>query len=354
MAASLGTVRSTVYDMDTGKSWAGPDLPHAANHIAGCVSPKGVLHVTGGYLQDGKEGLSCTWRVQLEGDKASDMHYSWDLESDTSEFVQEKSMPFRRGGHGCAFIDSNMYCVGGGQDQMGPFESSLMIYNSETKTWSLGPECPTKRDHVYATVVCPTQARMKRTAHRFTGQLLAIGGRTTRDHVAKLKLGVGHFEATGANEVYNPATKLWTKRAALPYPRAATHVLEYHRRLGQPPNVLAIGGEVHDHFSGHTLGMMEEYDAATDLWYCWPPLKHSYFGGGVGIDTRGMLHVVGGGEAFAISASRRVQVVDLPSAPLPVPCMYEPVLVQFWNSTMNKVLSYPYHFERESPQLLLV
>lgn len=65
----------------------------------------------------------------------------------------------------------------------------------------------------------------------------------------------------------------------------------------------------------------------------------------MGIDRDGRLHIVGGAEGFAISATRRVQVVDLPAAPLPVPCMYEPVMVQFWNKTPNRALPYPYHFD---------
>jgi hypothetical protein len=51
----------------------------------------------------------------------------------------------------------------------------------------------------------------------------------------------------------------------------------------------------------------------------------------------GKLHIVGGGEWFGLSATRRLVIVDLNKAPPPRSCFYDetPIFDQ-WNRTVTK------------------
>ena len=87
-------------------------------------------------------------------------------------------------------------------------------------------------------------------------------------------------------------------------------------------NVLLAGGERHYHQSGAALDTLQEFDPARGVFFCHPSLPYPVFGGVAGFHE-GKLHVVGGAEWWFVSGTRRVQVFDVESAPLPTPCVYQ-------------------------------
>ena len=94
------------------------------------------------------------------------------------------------------------------------------------------------------------------------------------------------------------------------------------QRRGGRQNVLLAGGERHYHDSGLALDTLQEFDTARGVFFCHPSLPYPAFGGAAGF-YEGKLHVVGGAEWWFVSGTRRVQVFDVGSAPLPTPCVYQ-------------------------------
>ena len=112
---------------------------------------------------------------------------------------------------------------------------------------------------------------------------------------------------------------------ASPYHRALP-LRTTKMRVGDQPirplSVLLAGGEQFSHDSGQALRVIQEFDVSRGVFYCHRELPHPVYGGVAGVHN-GKLHLVGGGDWWFISGTRRVQVFDVASAPVPEPCAYQ-------------------------------
>jgi len=123
--------------------------------------------------------------------------------------------------------------VGGYLDPWRP-SSSLLIYDSKTDTWTVGPDMPTARGAL--------------TAQFLDGKMYALGG-----------FGGGTLSV---NEVYDPKTNTWETKSKMPTPREhlASAVLD--------DQLYVIGGR-----GGQlNLNHNERYDHQTDSWETLEPL----------------------------------------------------------------------------------
>ena len=197
------------------------------------------------------------------------------------------------------------------------------------------------------------------------GKVWVMGGRVAIDENDQTSNEETRYTVTAVNEAFDIETKTWTKHAPLPLPRADLALTSYARESLGRTTTIAVGGQS---LLGFSYKVVEEYDPQQDVWYCWPPLAANFYAGGIGFapdqryafepfvgcpvslhghvlnhvyDIVGRLHVVAGGEAYGLAASRSVQVIDTSSIILPVPCAYEPVLINPWNETAKQSLPFP-------------
>ncbi|KAL7545229.1 hypothetical protein ACHAWF_008575 [Thalassiosira exigua] len=324
--AALGHGIVTIYDMKDMSTRFGPRLPYRANHITCAKAPDGVtLHVTGGFNQDAEdksEGAHCH-------------HYTLNTSLDDDTWQKKEDMPLCRGAHGCEYLsDGRMYCVGGGIGQYGPFRGDLMIYAPSKDYWEMGPPMPTPRDHIYETVVAIKEGT----------QLYVAGGRTEFRDLQPDDANPKSWGNTNVVEIYDINTRVWVQKRNLLNVRPAIGVVPYYRNgpaEDEEPNLLLVGGENFQVFSGFAYRIVEEYHVESDLYYCLMPLTWPYYGGALGVHN-GKLHIVGGAEWMGLSATRRVQVYDLEKAPPPRQCFYEPrPIFDQWDRSWNKAKPYP-------------
>jgi len=165
-----------VFDPAKGTYSRAVDTPVALDHAA-AVAYRGDVYVVGG--DSNGEASGGLWR------------YS----PDRGEWETLPSMPTPRAGHAAGVIGDRLYVVGGTTDSAfgDPEEAalnSLEIYDFESGEWSRGPDMPTARHHLDATVL--------------DGQLYAIGGRAPGDF------------SLDAVERFDPEESVWERLAPLP------------------------------------------------------------------------------------------------------------------------------------------
>ncbi len=114
-------------------------------------------------------------------------------------------------------------------------------------------------------------------AAEIDGRIYAVGG-VARDGRPN----------SSANEVYDPASDRWTKRAPLPTPRDHLAVMAWQKRL------YAIGGRIGGNYA-RNLADSEVYDPATDRWERRRPMPTAR-SGIAGVALGGRLFVFGGEE----------------------------------------------------------
>ncbi|HLM59400.1 MAG TPA: kelch repeat-containing protein, partial [Pyrinomonadaceae bacterium] len=101
-------------------------------------------------------------------------------------------MPTPRSGGGSAVINGRIYVAGGRP----PGSSAIEVYDPATDKWEKLPNLPTQRNHLAIVAV--------------NGKIIVAGGRTVPGAMA---------ERVNVVEIYDPATRRWTKGAPLPAPR---------------------------------------------------------------------------------------------------------------------------------------
>jgi len=105
------------------------------------------------------------------------------------------------------------------------------------------------------------QARSGLGVAAVNGKIYAIGGVISSGFVpsspgSAVYAGKTSVDVTGANEEYDPATDMWTYKAAMPTPRAVFAIAVYQNKI------YCIGGKTSDDYTG----VNEAYDPATDTW----------------------------------------------------------------------------------------
>ncbi|MDC4224337.1 MAG: hypothetical protein MPW15_08955 [Candidatus Manganitrophus sp.] len=181
----------------------------------------GKIYLIGGFA---KEGV--TTRVEM-------------YDPATDRWTSRASMPVALHHAGAAVLNGKLYVVGGleGGRSWKP-SSGLWEYDPRTDQWSAKREMPTARGALGVGVS--------------EGKLYAVGG-----------LGATRpFELlgnTGANEVYDPATDQWEKKAPLPTPRDHLTVAVVNGKIH------AIGGRFNSDYS-ENLALHHIYDPAANRW----------------------------------------------------------------------------------------
>ncbi len=163
-------------------------------------------------------------------------------------------MPGARTEHAVVGRGANLYAIGG----ISRYLDAAEVYNSSTDTWKTCPGLPTPRSGLAA-------------GRTITGgKIYAVGG-------------VNKNGDLDVNEEYNPATRIWQSRAAMPSKR------KYPAAAFADGRLLVIGGMV----SGTPLGTVEAYNPAADTWATLPQMPTARFMA-TAVNINGSIYVSGG------------------------------------------------------------
>jgi N-acetylneuraminic acid mutarotase len=222
-----------VYDPATSRWSLGPSLPQPIHHIM-VAAVDGKLYVMGGEVEGASTGRPPVFVAN-----------TWVHDPAVGGWVSRASMPTARSGGGAAVIDGRIYVAGGRP----PGGSAFEVYDPATDQWERLPDLPTQRNHLAMAAV--------------NGRIIVAGGRFQPGAMA---------ERTDVVEIYDPATRRWTRGAPLPAPRGgitgAVHA----------GCIFVFGGEGEP---SHVLGLTPTtygYDPQADRWTRLPDLPIAVHG----------------------------------------------------------------------------
>lgn len=222
-----------VYDPAANRWTLGPSLPQPIHHTH-AAAVGGKLYVIGGEIDGGSTGKSPVFVAQ-----------TWVHDPAVGGWVQRAPMPTPRSGGGKAVIDGKIYVAGGRP----PGGSAFEVYDPATDTWEKLPDLPTQRNHLAMTAL--------------NGKIYVAGGRTGPGAMA---------ERVDVVEIYDPATRRWTRGAPLPAPRGGI------TGAAQAGCMFVFGGEGEP---THVLGLTPTaygYDPRVDRWTRLPDLPIAVHG----------------------------------------------------------------------------
>jgi hypothetical protein len=232
-----------VYDPATWRWSLGPSLPQPIHHIM-TAAVDGKLYVIGGEIEGASSGRPPVFVAQ-----------TWVHDPAVGGWVERAPIPTARSGGGAAVIDGKIYVAGGRP----PGGSAFEVYDPATDQWERLPDLPTQRNHLAMAAV--------------NGRIIVAGGR----------FGPGAMsERTDIVEIYDPATRSWTRGAPLPMAvggiTSAVHA----------GCMFVFGGEGE---MSHVLGLTPTtyaYDPGADRWTQLPdlPIPNHGLKGSAVIDGR--------------------------------------------------------------------
>ncbi len=255
---------------DSAKSvWSlGPRLPQPIHHTM-VAAVGGKIYVMGGEY----DGAS-TGRPEIF------VNHVWVHDPAVGGWVQRAPMPTPRSGGGKAVVDGKIYVAGGRP----PGGSAFEVYDPATNKWEKLPDLPTQRNHLAMVAI--------------NGKIIVAGGRTGPGAMAP------RVEVV---EIYDPATRQWTKGAPMPAPRggitgaALAGCMFVFGGEGDPKHVLGL--------TPNTYG----YDPRTDRWTTLPNLPIAVHGlkGSAVIDGR--IFLPGGGITLGGNSGTNAMQVYRPT-----------------------------------------
>lgn len=223
-------------------------------------------------------------------------------------------------------LDGKLYAIGGYVDGWGPSDD-LLEYDPAADRWQKLPPMPTARGALAAAVidgkihavsgVGPVRGERKNSpAHEVYDRATRQWTKrapipTPRDHLAVAALGGKLYAIAGRvdgsygrnladNEAYDPKTDRWEKKAPIPTARSGIAAAVLNGRI------IVVGGEG----TGGTFKEVEAYDPAADRWTALAPLPSPRHGlGAVAIGSR--LHVIAGGPTPGGSSSTTHEILQL-------------------------------------------
>jgi N-acetylneuraminic acid mutarotase len=169
---------------------------------------------------------------------------------------------------GIAVYHGKIYCIGGPANN---------VYDPATDTWEAKKTMPTQRHFLCANVV--------------DGKIYLIGGRTmekatdTGDYWLP---GLVTYNVSDVNEVYDPATNAWTRKASLPNPVASYASAVVNNKI------YIISGCTS---SGNITDLVQVYDPQTDNWSLATPIPNpveNAAAGAVISTASSAIYVIGG------------------------------------------------------------
>jgi N-acetylneuraminic acid mutarotase len=257
-----------IYDAATGRWSLGPRLPGPLHHtVAAAVD--GKLYVLGGEV----DGASSGRPPRFVAD-------TWVHDPAVGGWVARAPMPTPRGGGGKAVLDGKIYVAGGRP----PGGSAFEVYDPATDTWEKLPDLPTQRNHLAMAAV--------------NGKIYVVGGR--------FGPGAG-AERTDVVEIYDPATRSWTRGAPLPAPRGGITGAVHAGCL------FVFGGEGEP---THVLGLTPStyaYDPRADRWTRLPDLPIAVHGLKGSAVIGGRIFLPGGGITLGGNSGTNAMQVYRPT-----------------------------------------
>ncbi|WP_082662908.1 Kelch repeat-containing protein [Sphingopyxis sp. HIX] len=169
-----------IYDPAASRWSLGPRLPQPIHHTM-VAAVGGKLYVIGGELDGASSGRPEIFVAHV-----------WEHDPAVGGWVQRASMPTARSGGGKAVVGGKIYVAGGRPPGGHAFEA----YDPATNSWEKLPDLPTQRNHLAMVAI--------------DGKIIVAGGRTGPGAMA---------ERVDVVEIYDPATRRWSKGAPLPAPR---------------------------------------------------------------------------------------------------------------------------------------
>jgi N-acetylneuraminic acid mutarotase len=257
-----------IYDPGTGRWSLGPALPQPIHHTH-VAAVGGRIYVLGGEIEGASTGRPEAFVANV-----------WMHDPAVGGWVARSPMPTARGGGGKAVIDGKIYVVGGRP----PGGSAFEVYDPVTDTWEKLPDMPTQRNHL-ATVA-------------LNGRIIVAGGRTGPGAMA---------ERVDVVEIYDPATRRWTRGTPLPAPRGGITGAAYAGCM------FVFGGEGEP---GHVLGLTPTaygYDPRNDGWTRLPDLPIAVHGLKGSAVIGGRIFLPGGGITLGGNSGTNAMQVYRPA-----------------------------------------
>src|SRR5688500_1317585 len=257
-----------IYDPATSRWSLGPRLPQPIHHIM-VKAVAGRLYVIGGEI----DGAS-TGRPEIF------VNHVWMHDPAVGGWVQRAPMPTPRSGGGAAVIDGKIYVAGGRP----PGGSAFEVYDPATDKWEKLPDLPTQRNHLAMVAL--------------NGRIIVAGGRFEAGAMA---------ERTAAVEIYDPATRSWTKGAPLPAPLGGI------TGAAHAGCMFVFGGEGE---RTHVLGLTPTtyaYDPRADRWTRLPDLPIGIHGLKGSAVIGGRIFLPGGGITLGGNSGTNAMQVYRPT-----------------------------------------
>jgi N-acetylneuraminic acid mutarotase len=229
----------------------------------------GKLYVIGGEL----DGAS-TGRPEIY------VNHVWMHDPAIGGWIQRRPMPTPRSGGGKAVIDGKIYVAGGRPPGGHAFE----VYDPATDKWEKLPDMPTQRNHLAMAAV--------------NGKVIVAGGRFGPGAMA---------ERTDIVEIYDPATRAWTRGAPLPAPRGGI------TGAAHAGCMFVFGGEGE---RTHVLGLTPNaygYDPRADRWTRLPDLPIAVHGLKGSAVIGGRIFLPGGGITLGGNSGTNAMQVYRPT-----------------------------------------
>jgi N-acetylneuraminic acid mutarotase len=222
-----------------------PDLPIGVHHPA-VTAHDGNFYVAGGYAPDDHSAVDNLWAFSPA----------------TNEWHLLAPLPDAKGAMGLVALEGALYAVGGAFQHLGGAVSDqLLRYDVALNAWEELAPMPTGREHL---AVVTTGSK-----------IYAIGGRADGNEATKYG---------GANEVFDPATGLWSKLDDLPVARSGL------AGVAAGESVIVIGGE-----RGRSIyNDVNRYNTVTGKWDVLPHL---------GTARHGLAAAFVNGTLYAIAGS---------------------------------------------------
>ena len=257
-----------VYDPATSRWSLGPPLPTPIHHTH-VAAVGGRIYVLGGEVEGASTGQPERFVSEV-----------WMHDPAVGGWVARAPMPTARGGGGKAVIDGKIYVAGGRPPGGNAFE----VYDPATNTWEKLPDMPTQRNHLAMVAI--------------NGKIYVAGGR--------FGPGAG-AERTDILEIYDPATRRWSRGAPLPAPRGgitgAAHAgcMFVFGGEGEPTHVLGL--------TPNTYG----YDPRADRWTQLPNLPIAVHGLKGSAVIGGRIFLPGGGITLGGNSGTNAMQVYQPT-----------------------------------------
>jgi N-acetylneuraminic acid mutarotase len=197
------------------------------------------------------------------------------------EWKEGKPMPTARGALAATFVKGTLFAIGG--QQSSDIDSSEILntneaYDPTTDTWTAKKSMPTSRHHAASTAV--------------DGKIYVIGGRAVvNSSIINLNI----------NEMYSPEKNEWISLVPMPSKRSGIAATSYN------DSIFVFGGEDAGGVDPKTYGNNELFIPATGLWTSKESLPTPRHGlSATNVDSK--IFAIGGGPEAGLSISNANEV----------------------------------------------